>query len=283
MSLSVRARRERRARVGVTAVFIVVALLFVSPLVWAVATSLKAFPEIYSYPPRLMGASLRWSNYTQIWSDYPIVQWLVNSILVCTAVVVAQVLTSSAAGFAFAKLRFPHRDKWFLVYIGGLLIPNQVLLIPLFQIIKHLGLINSPLALVIPALAGPFGTFLFRQFYMSVSDEYIDAARIDGASLLRVYWSIFLPISRGVIGGFSVITFMATWNSFLWPLVVLRTPTRYTATLGLSTVAGGDPFRVPWQIVMSTGITLMLPVLLVFVFAQRHVAQGLSMSGYTGK
>lgn len=276
-------RAPQWARLLTTLVLGLFCLVFVAPLIWAIVTSLKAFSEIYSYPPRFVGAKVLWSNYKEVWTQYPVGHWLANSGYIALTIVVAQVLTSSAAGFAFAKLRFSHRDKWFLLYIGGLLVPSQVLLIPLFQMIKFFHLINSPLAVIIPALAGPFGTFLFRQFYLSVSDEYIDAARIDGASLFRIYWNVFLPMSRGVITGFGVITLMAAWNSFLWPLVVLRTPSRYTATLGLSTVAGGDPFRVPWQIVMATGVTTLIPVLILFLLAQRQVVQGLSMSGYSGK
>jgi multiple sugar transport system permease protein len=270
-------------RVVVTTILVLLVGAFLLPLLWSVSTALKPLTLIFKYPPRLLEDQVLWSNFVTIWSDYPLTRWLVNSFVICAVVVVAQVLTSSMSGFAFAKLRFRYRDQLFFLYLAGLLIPSQVLLIPIFQIVRYLGLIDSPLAIIIPALAGPFGTFLFRQFFLSVSDEYIDAARVDGAPLLRIYWSIFLPMARGLIVGFSVITFMAMWNSFLWPLVVLRTPSTYTATLGLSTIAGGEPFRVPWNVVMATGLTFMVPVLALFVLAQRRLVEGLSMSGYGDK
>jgi multiple sugar transport system permease protein len=270
-------------RTVVTGILGILVTAFLLPVLWAASTALKPLTLIFKYPPRLIEDQVLWSNFITIWSDYPLARWIVNSFVICGVVVVAQVLTSSMSGFAFAKLRFRYRDQLFFLYLAGLLIPSQVLLIPIFEIVRYLGLIDSPLAIIIPALAGPFGTFLFRQFFLSISDEFIDAARVDGASLLRVYWSIFLPMARGLIVGFSVITFMAMWNSFLWPLVVLRTPSTYTATLGLSSIAGGEPFRVPWNVVMATGLTFMVPVLLLFVLAQRRLVEGLSMSAYGDK
>jgi multiple sugar transport system permease protein len=270
-------------RVGATVLMLGVSVAFLLPLSWLVATSLTAGSNVFNFPPRLIPDPIEWQNYLAIWQNYPLGRWFLNSFFITTTIVIGQILTSSLAGFAFAKLRFPGRDKLFFVYLVGLLIPSQVLLIPIFVMISNLGWVDTPWGLIIPALAGPFGTFLYRQFYLSVSHDYIDAARLDGASLLRTWWSIFLPLSRGLTAAFAAITFLMTWNSFLWPLVLLRSVENFTVTLGLASIAGGQQFAVPWELVMATSTTILIPVLALFVFAQRQLVQGVALSGYSGK
>jgi multiple sugar transport system permease protein len=282
-SRSVTEEHRRSARLGATVLVAVAAIGFVLPMVWLFSTSLKTKDEVFTYPPQVIPPDPQWSNYTDIWTQYPLAQWLVNSIFISAAIVVGQCLTSSLAGFAFARLRFPGRDKVFFLYLAGMLIPSQVLLIPIFVLVSRLGWVNTPWGLIVPALAGPFGTFLYRQFYLSISQEYVDAAQLDGASMLRIWWGIFVPLSKGLTAAFAAITFLASWNSFIWPLVLLRTPEKFTATLGLASIAGADQFRVPWQLVMATSVTMLVPVLILFAVAQRHLVRGVAMSGYTGK
>jgi len=270
-------------RIGATALMLGISVVFLLPLSWLVATSLTAGSSVFSFPPKLIPDPVEWQNYVTIWQNYPLGRWFLNSFFITTTIVIGQILTSSLAGFAFAKLRFPGRDKLFFVYLVGLLIPSQVLLIPIFVMVSNLGWVDTPWGLIIPALAGPFGTFLYRQFYLSVSHDYIDAARLDGATLLRTWWSIFLPLSRGLTAAFAAITFLMIWNSFLWPLVLLRSVDNFTVTLGLASIAGGQQFAVPWELVMATSTTILIPVLALFVFAQRQLVQGVALSGYSGK
>jgi multiple sugar transport system permease protein len=259
------------------------AALFVLPFVWMVSTSVKRQSDVFAYPPTLVPHHPLWHNFTSIWHQYPLATWFLNSFFIAGSIVVGQVLTSSLAGFAFAKLRFPGRDRIFFLYLAGLLVPSQVLIVPLFVFVSKLGWVDTPWGLIIPALAGPFGTFLFRQFYLTVSQEYIDAARVDGASTLRIWWSIYLPLSRGLATAFGSITFLIFWNSFIWPLVLLHSENRYTVTLGLASIASAEQFRVPWELVMATSVTSLVPVLLFFAVAQRHIVQGLALSGYADK
>jgi multiple sugar transport system permease protein len=270
-------------RVGATALMLGASMAFLLPLSWLVATSLTQGSSVFSFPPKLIPDPVEWQNYVTIWQNYPLGRWFLNSFFITTTIVIGQILTSSLAGFAFAKLRFPSRDKLFFVYLVGLLIPSQVLLIPIFVMVSNLGWVDTPWGLIIPALAGPFGTFLYRQFYLSVSHDYIDAARLDGATLLRTWWSIFLPLSRGLTAAFAAITFLMVWNSFLWPLVLLRSVDNFTVTLGLASIAGGQQFAVPWELVMATSTTILIPVLALFIFAQRQLVQGVALSGYSGK
>ncbi len=280
---SITEEHTRSARVGGTVLVAIAVVAFLLPMVWLFSTSLKSKDEVFSYPPQVIPQDPQWSNYIDIWTDSPLSRWMINSLFISAAIVVGQCITSSLAGFAFARLRFPGRDKLFFLYLAGLLIPSQVLLIPIFVIVSRLGWVDTPWGLIVPALAGPFGTFLYRQFYLSVSQEYVDAGQVDGASMFRIWWSVFVPLSRGLTAAFAAITFLATWNSFIWPLVLLRTPENFTATLGLASIAGADPFRVPWQLVMATSVTMLVPVLTLFALAQRQLVRGVAMSGYTGK
>jgi multiple sugar transport system permease protein len=258
------------------------ALLTLVPFLWGLSTSLKGRADIYAYPPQWIPSPVHWANYTEIWREYPFHLFYWNSLYISVVIVGGQLLTSSLAGFVFARLRFPGRDKLFLVYLASMMVPGQVIMIPIFLIVKYLGWIDSHLSLIVPALAGPFGTFLFRQFYLSVPEDLVDAAKIDGCNPLQTYYHVFLPISKPALATLGVFTFMGTWNSFLWPLILLRTPALYTVTLGLATLQGADQFRTAWQYVMAGTMTAMIPVLLVFLAAQRYFVEGITITGLKG-
>jgi multiple sugar transport system permease protein len=270
-------------RLVATAVVSILVLFFLLPIIWTISTSLKPGNQVFVYPPKLLPAHPQFHNYADIWSQYPLARWFLNSFFITATIVCGQLFTSSLSGFAFAKLRFRGRDRFFLLYLFGLLIPSQVLLVPIFFVVSKLHWVNSAWGLIVPALAGPFGTFLFRQFYLSVSNEYIEAARLDGASTFRIYRSIFVPLSRGLMAAFAAITFLMFWNSYLWPLVLLSTESKYTVTLGLAYIANGPQFQVPWPTVMADAVTIMVPVLLLFALAQRKFVRGIALTGYTGK
>ncbi len=274
---------RRAARVAGTVVAFVVLIVFLAPLWSVIVTSLSSANDTTTYPPKLWPTDPQFSNYLTIFVDYPFLRWLLNSLVLCTTVVVAQVITSSMAGFVFAKLRFPGRDGYFFLYMATMMIPSQVLIIPIFVIVQSMGLVNSLWGLIIPSMAGAFGTFFFRQFYLNVPDSFIESARLDGASSLQIYWSIFLPISRAPIATFATISFLGAWNSFLWPLILLRDPDNYPVTLGLSWLQGSDQQVVQWQLIGAASVVSAIPLLLLFIFAQQHLVRGLVLGSVGNK
>lgn len=273
----------RPVRVAATVAIGIGTAAFFLPLAWLLSTSLKRRQDVFAYPPRLLESVPQWSNYLEIWTQYPLARWVANTLLISVAIVVGQVLTSSLAGFTFAQLRFPGRDRLFFVYLAALLVPTQVLIIPIFVLVAQLGWVDTPWGLIIPALAGPFGTFLYRQHFLGISEDLRAAAEVDGASMWRIWWSIYLPLARGLTATFAAITFLASWNSYIWPLVLLRSQEQFTVTLGLASIAGAEQFRVPWELVMAASFTILTPTLLVFALAQRQLVDGVALSGQAGK
>lgn len=270
-------------RAVVTAVLTIALFLFMLPLLWSINSSLNPDENVRQYPPQFAPANPRFANYLDIWTQYPLSSWMVNSLILCAAVIAGQLFTSSLAGFTFAKLRFRGRNALFFGYVATMLIPSQALLVPVFIIVSRLGLVDSLWAIIVTSLAGAFGTFFFRQFYLGVPDSLIEAARIDGASMFRIYFSVMLPLSRNPLLTLGVVVFLATWNSFLWPLVLLRSPENFPVTVGLASMAGGYAPAVQWHLVVAANITAMVPVLLVFALAQKYVVRGLTMSSGIGK
>lgn len=254
-------------------------LLTLLPFLWGISTSLKTRNAVFAYPPTWIPDSPQWKNYVEVWRQVPFSRYYWNSMYISTLIVAGQLFTSSLAGFAFARLRFPCRDGMFLVYLATMMVPGQVVMIPIFLIVKKLGWIDSHLSLIVPSLAGPFGTFLFRQFYLTIAEELVDAGKIDGCNPWLIYRHIFLPLSRPALATLGVFTFMNSWNSFLWPLILLRTPALYTVTLGLASMQGMDQFRTSWELLMAGTVTAMVPVLTVFIAAQRFFVEGIALTG----
>ena len=266
----------------VYAVLIIFAIITLAPLAWAISTSLKPNAEVFGYPPQWIPENPRWSNYTDAWELAPFATFYWNSFYITTLIVAGQLFTSSLAGFAFARMRFPARDTLFLLYLAALMIPSQVIMIPIFLMVKELGWVNSHLSLIIPSLATPFGTFLFRQFFLGIPEELVDAAKLDGCSPFGVYWRIFLPLSRPALATLAVFTALGTWNSFIWPLILIRSEELYTVTQGIGLLRGMIQFRASWDLVMAGTVTALIPIVIVFMFAQRSFIEGITLSGLKG-
>lgn len=264
------------------AILIIFALITLLPLVWAISTSLKANGEVFAVPPQWIPANPQWSNFGAAWTLAPFERFYLNTLYITALIVVGQLFTSSMAGFAFARLKFPGRNALFLLYLASLMIPSQVIMIPIFLMVRDLGWINSHLSLIIPSLAGPFGTFLFRQFFLSIPEELADSARIDGCTNLGIYWRIFLPLSKPALATLGIFTALNTWNSFLWPLILIRSPELYTVTQGLGLLRGLNQFEVPWELVMAGTVTAMIPIVIVFLLAQRYFIEGITLTGVKG-
>lgn len=250
------------------------------PLVWTVIASFETFAETQHFPPILRPKTLRWQNYQEVLQLSPFPRWFLNTLIVTVLVVVANLLTCSLAGYAFARLRFFGRDAVFILVLATLMIPFQVVMIPTFLIVRKLGLIDTLWALVVPNLTGAFGVFLLRQFFKTLPIELEEAARIDGASRLGILFKIVLPLSGPVLATLAVITFMWTWNDFLWPLVTIYSEKNMTLQLGLLTFQGAH--KTNTNLLMAANVMSMLPVLGLFFIAQRYFIRGIATTGLKG-
>ena len=261
-------------------VLIPLAVLMILPLVLMLITSFETLNETRHFPPILVPSGVRWQNYTQVLEISQFPRWFLNTLFVTVVVVIGNLFFCSLAGYAFARLKWFGRDAIFLLILATLMIPFQVIIIPTFLIVKKLGLIDTLWALIVPNLCGAFGIFLLRQFFRTLPVELEEAARIDGASRLGVLFKIVLPLSGPALATLAVITFMWTWNDFLWPLVTLFHTKNFTVQLGLTTFQGAHQSNT--NLLMAANVMSLLPALLLFLFAQRYFIRGISTTGLKG-
>jgi multiple sugar transport system permease protein len=261
-------------------VLIPLAIVMLIPMIWMIITSFETLSETRHFPPILIPSSIQWQNYTDVLQQAPFARWFMNTLIVTVVVVAGNLLFCSLAGYAFARIKFFGRDVVFILVLATLMIPFQVIIIPTFIIVRKLGLIDTLGALIVPNLAGAFGIFLLRQFFRSLPIELEEAARIDGASRLGVLFKIVLPLSGPVLATVAVVTFLWTWNDFLWPLVTLYSPNNMTLQLGLTTFQGAHSTNT--HLLMAANVMSILPVLALFVFAQRFFIRGIATSGLKG-
>lgn len=270
-------RQPRRVLVTRVIVATVLVVLFMFPIYWMLRTALSTTDEMSNLPVPLWPQEWHWENFTQPWQDYPFARWLTNSVVIATASVILTVAINLGAGYAFAKLRFPFRNLLFLLIISTLMVPVQVIMIPQFQIVIDLHMLNTPWAVVIPRLAEAFGLFMARQFFLGVPDELLEAARVDGAGHFRTFWSIVLPLSRPLIAALVIFTFMWRWNEFVWPLIVLTDSDSYTLPVGLQFLV--QQFGSNFGPLLAMSFVSMIPMLLVFGVFQRYFVEGIARTG----
>jgi multiple sugar transport system permease protein len=257
-------------------VLIPIALVMAFPLIWMLVTSLSTLAETRQFPPALP-KSLDWSNYSQAWNGSPFGRWLLNSAIVSLTCVVSNLVLCSLAGYAFARLRFPGSQIVFIGILATLMVPFQVVMIPTLLIVKHLGLVNTLPALIVPNLVTPFGIYLLRQFFLTLPVELEEAALIDGASRFRILRSILLPLMGPPLSTVAVLTFLAVWNDFLWPLVVLSSPNTMTIQLGLATFQSAH--YTNWPVLMAATLLSQLPVMVLFLAGQRFFVSSIANTG----
>jgi len=261
-------------------VLLPIAAVMLIPMLWMLVTSVETLNETRHFPPILVPDSVQWGNYTEVLQQAPFARWFLNTTIVTVASVVGNLLFCSLAGYAFARIRFFGREVVFMLVLATLMIPFQVVMIPTFLIVRKLGLIDTLGALILPNLAGAFGIFLLRQFFRTLPIELEEAARIDGASRLGILFKIVLPLSGPALATLAVITFMWTWNDFLWPLITIYNPDNMTLQLGLTTFQGAH--QTATNLLMAANVMSMLPVLLLFFAAQRYFIRGIATSGLKG-
>lgn len=278
-----RDRRRPAVRVGqILSIFVLTLLAFVAivPFLWMLSTALKTRADVFAYPPVWLPEVLHWENFAEVFGAFPFVRYALNTTLVAVTVTLFHTLTCAMAAYAFAKLSFPGRDKLFLVYLGTMMVPGLVTLIPSYILMteRFLGLIDTYWALILPAsLGGAFNTFLLRQFMLGLAPELEDAARMDGASPIGIFWRIVLPLSRPALAVVAVFTFMGAWNDFIWPLLMIHSPDKQTLTLGLASMQGRWSTR--WPELMAGTLMSVVPVILLLVFFQRYFEEGLAFGG----
>ncbi len=268
------------SRVLLYALLLLGALLSLAPMLWMVSASLMAAGEASAYPPRLVPRAPTLEHYEALFTRLNLGRYLVNSVVVASLVTALSLLVNAMAGYAFAKLRFRGRDRTFRLLTTGLVIPVQVAMLPLFLLLKSMGLINTYWGVVVPGLASIFGIFLVRQYALALPDDLLDAARVDGAGEFRIFWSVVLPVVRPILATLAIWTFLATWNDFMWPLIVLSDERRYTLPVALAGLVGEHAQDT--ELMMAGSVLTVLPVLLVFLFLQRYYIQGVIAGSVKG-
>ncbi|MBP2475261.1 alpha-1,4-digalacturonate transport system permease protein [Crossiella equi] len=254
------------------------ALLVLAPVVWTVLSSFKTPAELALRPPRLLPAEFAATNYVDALGRFNFLLYLRNSVLVTVAATLLTLVVNVLAAYALAKYNFRGRTTVFLVILGTVMVPIQVIFIPVYQVVSDLGLVNSLWGLIIPAAATPTGVFLLRQYLLTIPDELIEAARIDGAGELRIFLRIVLPLCRPALAVVAIFSVVWRWNDFLWPLVVAQDEQTYTLQVALARFAGEEV--VPFNLILAMSVVTMAPVLVVFLVVQRQIVQGVAVTGF---
>jgi ABC-type glycerol-3-phosphate transport system permease component len=256
--------------------------VFVIPFLWMLATSLKTSQEVLAYPPKVLPGALHFENYPEAWTSLPFTTFLINSIIITGLSVIGNLISCVLPAYAFARLRARSRTAMFTLMVATMAIPVEITLVPTFIMFSKLGMVNTYWPLFLPAWFGyAFFIFLLRQFFLSIPSELTEAARIDGASHLRILWSIFVPLSKPAIAAVAIFSFVGNWNNYLTPLIYLRTQNNFTLALGLSLFKG--QYETQYNQMMAVGIISLLPILIVFFLAQRTFIEGVRLSGMGGR
>ena len=271
---------RRWSVLAVNAALSVIAVLTLFPLAWMVSASLMAPGEASTFPPPLLPRAATLANYRELFATAGIGRQVGNSLLVSVGATLLSLAFNLSAGYAFAKLRFTGRERLFRTLLGALVIPAQVTMMPLFLMLKQMGLVNSYAGALVPWLASVFGIFLVRQYAMSIPDEIIEAARMDGASEARIFTAIVLPLLKPVVVTLSVLTFLGAWNDFMWPRIVLTD--RDLQTLPVALAGLSREHVQDTELMMAGAVITVLPVLLLFLSLQRYYMQGLVMGSVKG-
>jgi multiple sugar transport system permease protein len=279
-----RTRLRRRDRLGTGAMhllLILVSIVMAAPMLWTLSTSLKQPGVIFTYPPQWIPNPVNWDNYRQLFLQLPMGIFLLNSFKIATIATIGQVISCAMAAFAFARLRFPARNLLFFILLATLMVPTHVTLIPTFFIMRWLGWIDTHWALTVPWwMGGAFGTFLLRQFFLTIPTELMEAAKIDGAGYWRIFWRIYMPLSGPALATLAVFIFMGSWNNLLGPLIFLNSQDKMTVTLGLTLLQG--QYYSQWTLLMAGAIVSVIPTLIVFFIAQKYFVEGIVRAGLKG-
>ncbi|GAK72495.1 carbohydrate ABC transporter permease [Agrobacterium rosae] len=273
----------RKVTVGTIAVYatvIAITIVMLLPFAWMLSASLKLSRDVFAFPIEWIPAQPRWENYTEIWTKIPLALFIYNTSKLTIIVTIMQLLTSSFAAYAFAKLHFPYKNTLFLGYIATIAMPWQVYMVPQFLLMREFGLNNTHLALILLQAFTAFGVFLMRQFYMSIPNELCEAARIDGMNEYQIWAKIMLPLSKPALSTLTIFTFVTTWNDFLGPMIYLTKTELKTIQIGLRMFI--SQYSAEYGLIMAASVVALIPVLIVFLALQRFFVEGVASSGIKG-
>ncbi|MDR0637883.1 MAG: carbohydrate ABC transporter permease [Spirochaetaceae bacterium] len=276
-------KNQTKAVIGKLCVYVVmsaIAATMVIPFLWMLSGSLKTEMSLFALPFRLIPENPRWENYVEVWTRVPYSLFYFNSSKIAILVTLGQIFVCSLGAYALARINFPHRDKVFLLFLTSMMIPNQVTMIPQYQLIRVMGLMNTHAALVLLRLFNPFGVFLLRQFFLSIPMELSESAHIDGCNEFGIYANIILPLSKPALATLTVFTFMGSWNDFIGPLIYLTSKERYTLQLGIRYFQ--QVYGTEYTLVMASAAMSLIPVIIIYLFAQRYFIEGVATSGLKG-
>ncbi len=279
-----RRRRPRlRSRAGRVAMYVVLCVLLglvLLPFIWMVSSSLKYNSQVLTVPIRWIPETFVWSNYVDIWKQAPMAGYLLNSTILAVSITFLQVLTGSFAAYGFAKMRFPGRDALFLAYIATIAVPWQAYMIPQYIMMGRLGLTNTFTVLILLQAFSAFGVFLMRQYYTTIPDELIEAARIDGLSEYGIWGRIVLPLSRPALASLALLTFVNTWNDYMGPFIYLSSNELWTVQIGLKSFIG--QYSAQYALIMAGSVISIIPIFLIFFAGQRNFIAGIATTGMKG-
>jgi multiple sugar transport system permease protein len=265
----------------VTYIFLgLLAFSMLLPFIWMLATSFMKELEVYQFPPRFIPSTIEWINYVNAMTLQPFGRYFLNTMIVAVCTVTGQLLFCSMAAYAFARMKFHMRDKLFALYLGTMMIPAMVTLIPMFLIINSFGWMNTYMGLFAPSLSSVWGIFLLRQFFLTIPTELEDAARVDGASEFRIFWTIVLPLSKPALATLAIFSFMSSWKDFLWPLIVTNRQSMRTLEVGIASFS--NQYSTEWNLQMAAAVVVLLPIITVFFLAQRYIVRGITFTGMKG-
>lgn len=260
------------------AVLILIAIIFIGPFVWMILTSFKTLAETLKIPPVLFPEIWRFENYVEAWNSSPFLKYTINSVVVTLSVVILQMLTIIPAAYGFSRFKFRGKDLLFSSILITMMIPAQLIFLPVFLMLSKVNLLNTYWSLILPFASSAFGIFLLRQRFMQVPDEIIEAARLDNASELKILYKIMVPQSKGTLITIGLFTFISTWNDYFWPLVMTTKDTVRTLPLGVSMLRSTMD-GIQWHILMAGNTILVLPIIVVYLIAQNKIIEGFTYTG----
>lgn len=258
-------------------VLLSVGTIFLLPFIWSISTSLKPMSDLFQVTPNLIPSEIRWANYADVLDFVPFAQIYANTIIVTVARVIGQVFLASLAAFAFSRLRFPGRDLLFFLLLAGLMVPQQVLMIPNYALMRQLGWLDTYQGLVIPLLFSAFGTFLLRQYFLSIPADFQEAATLEGANPFQIYWQIYLPLARPALAAFAFLVIQYSWNEFLWALIMTSRTEMQVLSVGIALFQG--QYFTNNALLMAAANMATIPVLILFLVFQRQLVEGITLSG----
>lgn len=278
--MKVKSRNNKIGRCVLYLVLIVMTLIMLVPFAWMLSASLKLDKDVFIFPIQWIPKHPRWKNYLDIWTKIPLMKFVLNTVKITFVVTFLQLLTSSFAAYAFAKLDFKHKNTLFLAYIATIAVPWQVYMVPQFMMMRSFGLNDSHLAIIFLQAFSAFGVFMMRQFYQGIPDELCEASRIDGMNEYQIWYKIMLPLSKPALSTLTIFTFVNTWNDFLGPLIYLKTESKKTLQLGLKMFL--SQYSSEYGLIMAASVLSLIPVLIVFLSLQKYFVEGIAATGVKG-